>query len=223
MKEGGCISENSNDLELKTLNIFEKISLVSKEIGTLDKDMQIGKGNYGYKAISDNQVTQFVKAAEQKYRIVSIPTSTEILEAKELKTTNAKGELVLQYTELIKLTLSIYNLDNIKEIVTITSHGRGLDKGDKGIGKATTYARKYALLNAYKIATGEDLDAAKSLEQKPIDDDYKKNKVVNYINDNTSVALEVSKFYGIESMEELTKDNINQLYNNWIKKGVINE
>ena len=214
--------EEVKELDVTSLNIFEKISLVSKEIGNLEKDMTVGKGNFAYKAVSDNQVTQFVKAAEQKYRLVSIPVDVELIEAKEVTTTNNKGEPVLNYTELIKLTLCIYNLDK-DENITITSLGRGLDKGDKGLGKATTYARKYALLNAYKIATGEDLDAQKSLEQKPTTIDEKKVKVLNLLNEDMKLSLQVSNHFNIEDFNNLSDDNINLLYNNWKKKGVLND
>ncbi len=64
----------------------------------------------------------------------------------------------INYVDIVKMTLRIVNLENPQEYVDIESFGRGLDTGDKGFGKASTYARKYALLNAYKIATGEDPD-----------------------------------------------------------------
>lgn len=62
------------------------------------------------------------------------------------------------------MTVRIINLDKPEEYIEVESFGRGLDSGDKGFGKASTYARKYALLNAYKIATGEDPDDVKSKE-----------------------------------------------------------
>ena len=73
--------------------------------------------------------------------------------------------------------IRIVDIDKPSDYIDIESFGRGLDPGDKGFGKASTYARKYALLNAYKIATGEDPDKDKSKEMQPIKLDEAKNKI----------------------------------------------
>jgi len=77
------------------------------------------------------------------------------------------------------------DLDDVNSFIEVESFGKGIDSGDKGFGKASTYARKYALLNVYKIATGEDPDAEKSkqLETKKTVSE-KRIAVVNYLNNN---------------------------------------
>jgi len=54
----------------------------------------------------------------------------------------------------IKMTLRIIDLEDTTQFIDIESFGKGIDSGDKGFGKASTYARKYALLNAYKNCNG---------------------------------------------------------------------
>ena len=49
-------------------------------------------------------------------------------------------------------------MDNPTDFIDITTCGDGFDAQDKATGKAMTYSDKYALLKAYKIETGEDLD-----------------------------------------------------------------
>ena len=54
--------------------------------------------------------------------------------------------------------MRIINVDDPTDCLEVDAYGRGIDTSDKSFGKASTYARKYCLLNAYKIATGEDPD-----------------------------------------------------------------
>ena len=44
----------------------------------------------------------------------------------------------------------------------VVSSGTGVDTQDKGIGKAMTYAKKYAILNSFLIPSGEDTDQISS-------------------------------------------------------------
>ena len=152
--------------QISKLNIFQKMSLVTSEVKNISKDMTVGKGNFAYKAVSDNNVTQKINAAEQKFGLVSYAKEIELVESKEIDTTSGSGKEVMYYVEIVRLTLVIVNMDNKDETLEVKTYARGLDTGDKGFGKASTYARKYALLNAYKLPTGEDLDEQPSTQVK---------------------------------------------------------
>lgn len=162
-------------------NLYEKIQLVSNEIKNIEKNMTVGKGNYAYKAVQDIDVTLEVKEAETKYGLISIPIKQELVKSEVVRIVKEGGGETINYVDIVKMTLRIINLDNTSEYIDVESFGRGLDAGDKGFGKASTYARKYALLNAYKIATGEDPDENKSKPQTPATIDEIKNAVVNYM------------------------------------------
>ena len=58
--------------------------------------------------------------------------------------------------------------DNPEEYIEITSYGDGIDSQDKSVGKAMTYADKYALMKGYKIITGEDPDQEESKPLKSV-------------------------------------------------------
>ena len=58
----------------------------------------------------------------------------------------------------IETTYRFVNIENPEEFIEITTYGDGIDTQDKAVGKAMTYADKYALLKAYKIITGDDPD-----------------------------------------------------------------
>ena len=201
------------------MNLYEKIQAVSLEVKNIEKDMQVGNAQYGYKAVSDNVVTLRVKEAEKNHRILSLPIKQELLSSEKVKTLNKQGKEVLYYEENIKMTLRIVDLDKTEDYIDVESFGKGLDTGDKGFGKASTYARKYALLNAYKIATGEDLDTSKSEELTQITVDEKKVLVMNVLNSDIELSSNIASHFGVSQMSELTESNISYIYGDFKKKG----
>lgn len=200
------------------MNIHEKIQAVSMEIMNIEKDMTVGEGRFSYKAVGDAAVTLAVKKAENKFRINSIPTKQEIVSTQIVKVIRSKGNEGTDYVDTIKTTIEITDLDKPEDKVYVESCGRGLDSGDKGLGKAMTYARKYALLNAYKIATGEDPDAEKSEDSKQAGEDEITVSVKNYLMQNISYTQEIMKYYGVEAFEEFDMKQIKSIYANIQKK-----
>ena len=206
------------DTEMKK-NLYEKIQLVSNEIKNIEKNMTVGKGNYAYKAVQDIDVTLEVKQAEAKYRLVSIPIRQELVKSEIVRVVKDGGGEAIQYMDIVKMTLRIVNLDNTAEFVDVESFGRGLDPGDKGFGKASTYARKYALLNAYKIATGEDPDDTKSKEQTPVTVDEVKDAVINYMMTDSAFTQNILSYFNVGCTDDMNAKQFQMAYNNLKKKG----
>lgn len=206
------------DTEIKK-NLYEKIQLVSNQIKNIEKNMTVGKGNYAYKAVQDIDVTLEVKQAEAKYRLVSIPIKQELVKSEIVRVVKDGGGEAIQYMDIVKMTLRIINLDNTAEFVDVESFGRGLDPGDKGFGKASTYARKYALLNAYKIATGEDPDDTKSKEQTPVTVDEVKDAVINYMMTDSAFTQNILSYFNVGSTDDMNAKQFQLAYNNLKKKG----
>lgn len=206
---------------METKNIFQKIQSVSNEIKNIEKKLVVGEGKNAYNAVGDQDVTLAVKEAESKHGIVSVPFKQELVKSEILRVAN-KGMETIKYVDIVKMTTRIYNIDNPSEYIDIETFGRGLDSGDKGFGKASTYARKYALLNAYKIATGEDPDAEKSKEEKsetPLSE--KRAIIYNLLYKNSTYYQAALKMFGRESIDELTDSEIDTLYASAKKKGTI--
>lgn len=206
-------------METKQPNIYEKIQLISGEIKNIEKNKTVGKGNYAYKAVQDIDVTLEVKQAEAKYRLVSIPIRQELVKSEIVRVVKDGGGEAIQYMDIVKMTLRIVNLDNTSEFVDVESFGRGLDPGDKGFGKASTYARKYALLNAYKIATGEDPDDTKSKELTPVTIDGVKDAVINYMMTDSAFTQNILSYFNVGSTDDMTAKQFQLAYNNLKKKG----
>lgn len=203
------------------VNLYKKIQLVSNEIKNIEKNLTVGKGNYAYKAVQDIDVTLEVKEAETNHGIVSIPIKQELVKSEIVRVVKEGGGESINYMDIIKMTLRIVNLDDTSEYIDVESFGRGLDPGDKGFGKASTYARKYALLNAYKIATGEDPDEIKSKAQTPATVDEVKNTVISYMMTDNQFTQNILSYFNVGSPDDMTGEQFKMAYNNLKKKGKI--
>lgn len=207
---------------MKAMNeLFKKIQKVTDDIKGLGKDITIGTGRYAYKAVSDQAVIQAVNKAEKKHGLISIPCfQTELIDQKEIRTVNEHGKENITYVDTIKVYTRICDLDT-GDHIDIETYARGIDSQDKGFGKAMTYARKYALLNAYKIPTGEDLDEDKSKNLQVKSKDEKRVKVFNYFNENIDDLQKTLASFSLGSMDDFSKEQIDSLYNGLVKRGVL--
>lgn len=203
------------------LNLYQRIQAVSNEIKNIEKNMTVGKGNYAYKAVQDIDVVLEVKEAETKFGLVSIPIKQELVKSEIVRVQKTDGGETVNYADIVKMTLRIINVDNTSEFIDVESYGRGLDPADKGFGKASTYARKYALLNAYKIATGEDPDKDKSKEQVIIEPNARRDAVINYLMTDNVYCRNILSYFNVGSVDDLNKNQIDTTYNNLKKKNLL--
>lgn len=204
------------------LNLYQKIQMVSLDINNLSKKMTVGTGNFSYKAVSDLDVTLAVKKSEAKYGLISIPIKQEIISSEIVKGLKKDNTESITYVDNLKMTVIIVDLDNPESFLEIESFGKGIDPGDKGFGKASTYARKYALLNAYKIATGEDPDSEKSKEllvPKTISE--KRVQLENYLNLNGKVLENTLKHFNVTEISDLGEKQIEEIYNTFKVKQLL--
>ena len=205
--------------------LLKKIQSVATDLRSIEKDMTVGKGSYSYKAVSDLNVVLKVKESEEKAGIISIPIKQELISSEVVRTDKVNknnGESIesIVYVDVIKMTLRIYDIETDKYI-DIESFGRGLDSSDKGFGKASTYARKYALLNAYKIATGEDPDADKSEKGNIITVNEKVVSVKSYLSKNNKYLMNVLSHFNVGSADDLSEKQILLVYDQLSKKNII--
>lgn len=145
------------------MNIYEKLSAITTELSTVAKNLEVGVGKSKYNAVGEADVLRAVKPLEAKHKIYSYPYSRNIIESGTIENEsvdyNTKEKLIKRNLfERIEVVYRFVNIENPEEFIDITSYGDGIDSQDKSVGKAMTYADKYALLKAYKIITGEDPD-----------------------------------------------------------------
>ena len=154
--------------DVKEMNIYEKLSAITAEIGVVEKNLNVKvNSNSSYKAVSERDVLDAVKPIEQKYRVYSYPANRKIVDRDVLtKETEYNGTITRTNTLFMRVE-TVYrfvNIDKPDEFIETTVYGDGLDTGDKASGKAMTYADKYALMKAYKLSTGDDPDKEASPE-----------------------------------------------------------
>ena len=140
-----------------TKNIYQRISAVMTEVEYLNKDKQVGEGNYSYKAVSEESVTANVRKQLIKHGLVMFPVA-QAHRHEELPRVDRYGKDSVLSLTTVDVTYKLVNVDNPLEFELIASSGTGVDPQDKGVGKAMTYAFKYALLRTFAIPTGNDPD-----------------------------------------------------------------
>ena len=184
--------------DIKALNIYERLLLITDEIGIIEKNLnvQINK-TASYKAVSERDVLDNVKPIEKKYRVYSYPVKREVIDrdtlVKETEFTDSRTDntTITRTNSLfmrIETTYRFVNIDNPSEYVETIVYGDGVDTGDKAPGKAMTYADKYALMKAYKLSTGDDPDKEASPEK-----GYRKVREVSQPTQETTTATATPK------------------------------
>jgi hypothetical protein len=137
-----------------TLNIYQRINNVMKEVTYVQKDSSISGGGANYKAVSHDNVVSVIRAALVNHGIMIFPNqvSGEFLIKRDLAATPP----VKMGLYSGKYEISFVNIDNGEDRVTSTIEAHANDNGDKAPGKALSYATKSAMLKVFSLETGEN-------------------------------------------------------------------
>ena len=131
--------------------LAKKIVAVMAECRRVEKD---GFNNFQkYKYATAASVISMVNDALTKYNVATV-AETKLLEMKSV--TTAKGESAHLATVEVTVTLIDADSGEEKKIIGI---GSGHDALDKSVAKAQTMAIKYAYMDSFGIAQGDDPDA----------------------------------------------------------------
>lgn len=207
--------------DIKKLNIFEKMSAITNELGVVAKNLNVdmGKGK-SYKAVQEKDVLDAVKPIEEKYRVYSYPKERKVIDNGILEKETQYGTSKNMYLR-IETTYEFVNIDNPEEKITMTSYADGIDSGDKATGKAMTYSDKYSLLKAYKIATGDDPDKDASPEK-----GYSKPQDIKLLKEFERLVIEtetdrkeIYKYFNVNDITELDDSKLELAIKIMEKKG----
>lgn len=129
------------------MNIYEKLIEVRKAVPYLQKEAKGHQYNY----VSSSQVLSAVRRRMDEVGLVLLPTITKTNVIAE-----NDGKRTTYFTELW-IDFMWVNAEKPDETVKSSWYGQGIDiAGEKGVGKALTYAEKYYLLKTFNIATDKD-------------------------------------------------------------------
>lgn len=135
----------------KSKNIYQRILGVMADVEYIQKGDK--KVNNQYRFVSHDQVSGTLHPYLVKHGICVVPTCDF------MKQDGNRTEL--------KLKVRFVNADMPDDFIEMESYGYGIDTGDKGIGKAYSYAYKYALLKTFCLETGDDPDNDASSVHEP--------------------------------------------------------
>ncbi len=144
-------------LTTPVLDVYQKLLLIQGEIGTLEK--QGTNSNQGYKYAREVDFIHALKPLLQKHKLVFYQQVGTASKVDHLINKNANGD---EKSSTLTTVGTRFILKNVElgaakdDFIAIDQGGQGADRGDKGIYKAITGAKKYALQNLFMVATGDD-------------------------------------------------------------------
>lgn len=154
-------------METTKENLAKAIIAVMKEVKGIEKSMTVGSGNNSYKGVSDKDVKNVIGAAMAANGLCIMPietnSKTQIDRWEELDTySKVAGATKQKQSIFTEVETKYLLLHTSGESQVISGYGHGVDNQDKGAGKASTYALKYALLYTFLVPTGTIDDADKT-------------------------------------------------------------
>lgn len=139
------------------MNIYQKLIEVRKSVPYLQKEANGPQ----FKYVSSSQVLASCKAKMDELGLLLIPSISNhlvtgsVVEQKD-KDGNVFKRTTTYFTEL-EMLMTWVNAEKPDETVSCTWYGQGVDiAGEKGVGKALTYAEKYFMLKFFNIPTDKD-------------------------------------------------------------------
>ena len=144
---------------MKFTEIIQKVSTDKRLVPDL---MKSEKGN-NFRAISESAILDVIDPILKEYKwFYTIEVKKSDLQIREAYGSKGK-KLQFIATVEIKVKFEDAYATSLEEGSIVTeSVGMGIDDNDKAMGKAYTYALKYALLKLFRLRYGDDPDAKAS-------------------------------------------------------------
>jgi len=134
------------------MNVHQRVHLAMTLADYIQKDPK--KQGMQYSFASHDKVTALVRGVFLQVGLIFYPVDG----SEKWETNGNRFEL--------KLAVRIQNIDRDDDFIDVLGFGYGVDPGDKGPGKATSYAVKYALLKALGLETGDDPDQDQDVQHR---------------------------------------------------------
>tara|TARA_R110000772_G_scaffold170373_1_gene282255 strand:+ start:3401 stop:3997 length:597 start_codon:yes stop_codon:yes gene_type:complete len=183
---------------MSELNIYQRVNKVMSQCDYLQKKQaQQGKG------IQYDEVMAMIRGLLVTHGIVMV-TTQESLDCLG----NVEGTKQKIYQG--KYSLKLVNMDNPTDLIEHTAYAQGMDGGDKGAGKAHTYAMKTMIVKGFGLETGIDEESrAEKIER--LNEDFDLTDDLHNMNSAASLnellavwSLIFKKFEGKKVLIELT-------------------
>lgn len=146
-------------------NLWQRINAVREEIRAVAKDKTIGDGNFAYDVTTHDAINTELRPLMAKQGLVDYLGSHEV----EVVDTGIKYGKQDRLRPLLQhrgeYRYIIVNCDDPDDRLEIPATGWGEDAGDKGPGKASTYAFKEARKKLFSISSSKDGEESRINEE----------------------------------------------------------
>lgn len=135
--------------ETDSRNVYQRLVAVRRQVSGLAKD---GTSQQKFKYVSSNNVLGTIRPLlDAEGLALEVRVLGHTLHSKWSGQSDQKEHLTELSVEFVWV-----NMDSPEQRIVCPWYGQGLDTGEKGVGKALTYAEKYFLLKQFSIPTDED-------------------------------------------------------------------
>ena len=133
------------------MNLYEKLLDIQTRTQAIIKDMTVGEGKQSYKAVSSVQVVEQIRPMMDEHKLLLIPSVTD---ARVMEGRTSSG--TSRYFTEVFFNMVWHDCESGEELA-VPSYAQGVDlAGEKGVGKAHTYNKKYFLMKFFHIPTPAD-------------------------------------------------------------------
>jgi hypothetical protein len=129
-------------------NIYQRILAVTADVKSFGKDSQNTQFNFKYASVE--QVVAVISPVCVQHGIVLLFEADILPPATNI---NKNGQIQLA---MVMGKLTAVNVDEPSDRIVVSLPAAGFDTLDKGIYKALSGARKYAIFSMFNLMTGSD-------------------------------------------------------------------
>jgi hypothetical protein len=192
------------------LNLRQKLAVVRRRLVYVQKRGYNPRFNYNYVTAAD--IAGAVGDILAELGVVVVPR----LESISHEASRTQGRTEAEHVARVVMSYSFVDVDTAEEI-TVKTAGEGLDSGDKAPYKAMTGALKYALLQSFLLATGDDPEEERFIptnnSSSPAHEERSERTItadelreVRQLIDDTGTDLgRVLTYYKLASLDEMTQ------------------
>lgn len=150
-------------VDSKKLSLVQRVAAVRAEVPTIEHDKWVGTykqgkpdpdDRYGYWVTTHQAVNKVLKPLLDKYGLIDYVSELAGDNVDTGRVVGRNNTPMMQYRA--RFMYFVQNIDQPEEVLTIEVSGFGDDTGDKGPGKATTYALKTGRAKVFSFTTGDD-------------------------------------------------------------------
>ena len=135
------------------LNVWQRVSAVRGDIKAVEKDKQVGTGDFAYMVTTHDAIKAELRPLMAKHGLVDyiIEQTYDRVETGVMRGSEAGKRALISHQGVY--TYRCVNIDDPKDSIQFPVRGDGEDTSDKGIGKSHTYALKSGQKILFQIGT----------------------------------------------------------------------